>query len=119
MLEGAEDEPADRVPVLVGQLDVEQVVEISSTGRAAVDEVVAVGQPLDVVGLGVVLVDDLADELLETVLERDQAGDAAVLVGDDREVELAGLHLAHQPATGLFSGMKRTGRARSSTGLSP
>ena len=29
---------------------------------------------------------------------------AAVLVGDDREVELLGLHLAHQPVHGLVLG---------------
>ena len=72
--------------------------------HAAVDEVVAVGQALDGQLLDVVLVDDLADQLLEAVLQRDQAGDAAVLVGDDREVELAGLHLAHQPGDRLVLG---------------
>ena len=46
--------------------------------------------------LDVVLVDDLADELFEAVLQGHQAGDPAVLVGDDRQVELVTLHLAHQ-----------------------
>ncbi len=35
------------------------------------------------------LVDDLADELFDQVLERDHAGGASVLVDDDGEVELA------------------------------
>ena len=82
---------------------VEQLVEIGDA-HAAVDRVVAVGQALDLGVFLVVLVDDLADQLLEAVLERDQPGDRAVLVGDEREVELLGLHLAHQPVDRLVLG---------------
>ena len=103
VLERAEHEPADRVPLLVGQLQAEQLGQLVDR-RAAVDEVVTVGLALHVVGLDVVLVDDLAHQLLEAVLQRHQPGDAAVLVGHDREVELAGLHLAHQPADRLVLG---------------
>ena len=103
MFERAEHEPADGVPVVVGEFAVEQLVQLVDR-HPAVDQVVAVRQVLDLGALGVVLVDDLADQLLEAVLERDQPGDVAVLVGDDREVELAGLHLAHQPADRLVLG---------------
>ena len=103
MLERAEQEAADGVPVVVGDAHAEQVVEVVDR-RAAVDEVVAVGEALDLGVLLVVLVDDLADQLLEAVLQGDQPGERAVLVGDEREVELLGLHLAHQPAHRLVLG---------------
>ena len=45
-------------------------------------------QLLDERLLHVVLVGDLADDLLDDVLDRDQAGGAAVLVDDDRDVGL-------------------------------
>ncbi len=44
----------------------------------------------------VVLVADLADDLLEQVLHRREARRAAVLVDHDRERELPALHLAQQ-----------------------
>ena len=59
--------------------------------------------------LDVVLVDDLADQLLEAVLQGDQSDDAAVLVGDDGQVELAGLHLSHQAADRLVLGDEADG----------
>ena len=46
--------------------------------------------------LDVELVDDVAHQLLEEVLERDQPGRAAVLVDHDRHVELLLLHLAQE-----------------------
>ena len=68
--------------------------------------------------LDVVLVDDLADQLLDEVLERDQAGGAAVLVDDDRHVELLGLHLAQQLGDPLGLGHERApGGASSRTGV--
>ena len=69
-----------------------------------------VGQVLDVGVLDVVLVDDLADQLLEAVLQRHQAGRAAVLVDEQRHVELLGLHLAHEPGDRLGLGHE-AGRA--------
>ena len=38
-----------------------------------------------------------ADEFLEAVLEGHEPGDRPILVGDQGEVVLLGLHLAHQP----------------------
>ena len=54
--------------------------------------------------VGVVLVGDLAHDLLEQVLERDETGGAAVLVEDDRHVELLRAHLAQQLGHPLLLG---------------
>ena len=56
----------------------------SSTGMRAVTRQLAVGQALDGRLLHVVLVDDLAHQLLDQVLQGDQAGRAAVLVDHHR-----------------------------------
>ncbi len=101
--EGAEHEPGDGVPVLVGQLDLEEVVQVADA-HPAVDDVRAVGEVQDLPVLTVELVDDLADQLLQAVLQGDHAGDVAVLVQDDGQVELLGLHLAHQPVERLVLG---------------
>ena len=50
----------------------------------------------DRLGLDVVLVADLADDLLEQVLDRHQARGAAVLVDDDRALNLLALELLQQ-----------------------
>ena len=50
----------------------------------------------DRLGLDVVLVANLADDLLEQVLDRHQAGGAAVLVDDDRDLHLLALELLQQ-----------------------
>ena len=54
--------------------------------------------------LDVVLVGDLAHDLLEDVLDGDEAGGAAVLVDDDRDVGLLCLHLPQQLVDGLALG---------------
>ena len=60
--------------------------------------------------LDVVLVDDLADQLLDAVLQGDQPGGAAVLVDDDGHVELA------RPASRASAGPPAWSRARSGRG---
>ena len=68
--------------------------------------------------LDVVLVGDLADDLLEDVLDRDQAGGAAVLVDDDRDVGALCLHLAQQVVDRLGVGHEHAPAAsRESTAL--
>ena len=71
---------------------VQQVVH----GGPPVDPRLVVGEQHDHRLLGVVLVLDLADDLLEQVLDRHQAGRAAVLVEHDRDVDLAPLELVEQ-----------------------
>ena len=95
MAEEVEHQPADGVPVGVGQLDLEQFVDLVDRGAAGHPEA-AVGEALDLGGLDVVLVDDLPHDLLEEVLQGDEAGGAAVLVDDDRHVELVLLHLPEE-----------------------
>ena len=56
----------------------------------------AVVESLDRRLLDVELVDDVTHQLLEQVLERDEAGRAAVLVDHDGHVELLLLHLAQE-----------------------
>src|SRR6266550_7184952 len=87
LAEQLEDESPDRVPLLVRELGIEQFVHIVDRGLAghAIDPVA----DRDHIGhLGVVLVGDLADQLLQQVLQRDDAGDGSVLIRDDGLVEL-------------------------------
>ena len=89
-------EAADRVVLLVlGQAELEALVDLVDRHDAG-DERGAVGSPADLGRLDVVLVGDLADQLLEQVLEGDEAGRAAVLVDDDGEVHLLLAHLPQQ-----------------------
>ena len=73
-------------------------------------------------GLDVVLVPNLADDLLEQILERDEAGRAAVFVDDDRHLDLPALEFlqqlrhalgfghehrrTHEPRNGLAAGVR-------------
>ena len=85
--EALQHEAADRVELLVAEVGAELLVEVGDLGQR-LDAVVA-APVLDDVVLGlveVVLVLDVADDLLEHVLDRDQPGDAAVLVDHDRDV---------------------------------
>ena len=92
----------------------------SSTGVPPGTSADAVGTPADLGLLDVVLVGDLADQLLEEVLEGDEAGGAAVLVDDDGEVHLLLAHLPQQLGAPAWS-RARTGPAgrREPTGSSP
>ena len=90
-----EDEATDRVPLGVGQLDAELLAHVVD-GRTPPHAQGAVVETFDRRLFDVVLVGDLAHDLLEQVLQRDQARGAAVLVDHDRHVELLGAHLAEQ-----------------------
>ena len=67
--------------------------------------------------LAVELVDDLADQLLDEVLEGDEPGGPAVLVDDDGHVERAGLHLAQQLGDPLGLGDELGGAHEGEHGL--
>ena len=77
------------------RFDVEQLGQVVDVGPA-VDPRLVVREPDDERLLLVVLVLDLADDLLEEVLDRDQARRPAVFVEHDREVDLAPLELVEQ-----------------------
>src|SRR5699024_11386824 len=89
--------PARGCAVVVVDLQTEEIPDLGAPGPGGHAEA-AVAQVLDL-GLGrVVLVGDLPDDLLEHVLDGDDAGHSAVLVDHHRDVDVAGLHLAqHVP----------------------
>src|SRR6476469_9563344 len=86
--DGGGEQATDRVVLVIVEIGPETFVEIGDR-RERIDVEMPVGLRRDqlrlVHGL-VVLVVDVADDLLQHVLDRDQAGDAAVLVDDDRHV---------------------------------
>src|SRR3977135_3595359 len=79
------DRAADRVEALVGERRAEAVVELVDREHAA-DAVRVVVDLLDLHLGDVELVLDLADDLLDQILERQDPRHRAVLVDDDREV---------------------------------
>ena len=81
----AEDETGDRMEVLVGQVGAEPRVELVDREHP-VDAVLVVGDLLDRLLGHVELVLDLADDLLEQILERRDPDHRAVLVDDHGEV---------------------------------
>ena len=88
----------------------------SSIGSRAVTRTEPSAQALDRRTLDVVLVGDLADDLLEDVLDGDQAGGAAVLVDHDHQVRAGGLHLGQQVVDRLGLRTKVASRISSTTG---
>ena len=85
-----DDETGDRDGLFVRQVPVHLAVEIADRDAAVdIDGAVRLRADRDVAN--VVLVGDLADDLLQNVLERDQALDLTVLVDDERELNLAAL----------------------------
>ena len=93
--EQVEHQATDGVPGAVGQLGAEQLVGVVHRVARTHDHR-PVLTALDRGLLHVELVDDVAHQLLEQVLERDQPRRAAVLVDDDGHVELLLLHLAQE-----------------------
>jgi hypothetical protein len=91
------DEAADGLEFVGRQGDVERLVDRGER-RVAGDALAAAGERVDA-RLGVVLVElvlDLAHDLLEDVLEREQAGGVAELVDDDGDVVAIGAEVAQQ-----------------------
>ena len=66
-----ENQPANRVPLVVGEVDPDELAEVGHR-EPAIDPPTAVLLDLDERHLDVVLVDDLTDKLLQQVLEGDQ-----------------------------------------------
>jgi hypothetical protein len=87
-------EAADRVVlilVLELEVEVEQLQDLVDVGPA-VDARLVVGQPDDHRLLDVVLILDLAHDLLDDVLHRGEAVGAAVFVDHEGKVNVRGLH---------------------------
>ena len=83
-----DDEAGDGRRLLVGQVPVHRAVEVADRHRA-VDVDRAVRLRAHALHGDVVLVGDVADDLLEDVLERHQPLHLAILVDDQRDVRLA------------------------------
>ena len=86
---------ADGLEALALDLDVQPLHDLVDVHLAAEDEAAAALVD-DRLGLDVVLVADLADDLLQQVLDGDQSGGAAVLVDDDGALRLLALKLLQQ-----------------------
>src|SRR6056297_2995508 len=86
-LQQVQQEAGQGVDMLLGQGQAEAAVNVAQ-GRAAVDHEHARLEGPDQGVLEIVFVLDLADDLLDDVLEGDDALDAAVFVHDNREVDL-------------------------------
>src|SRR6478735_9572751 len=85
----------------IGELRAEILVEIADAGAAAYQEL-PVGLAADVLlVLDVVFVIDLAHDLLDHILDRDQSGDAAVLVPGDGHVIAADTQFPQQHVDAL------------------
>src|SRR5262249_30053600 len=82
------DEPGDGSGFLVRQIPIHGTVEVADRDPA-IDRDGAVELRLDARHRNVVLVLDVADDLLENILERDETHDLAVLVDHEREWTLA------------------------------
>ena len=106
-----EDQPTDRVvfgAVLEPELGIEGLRQLVDVGPP-VDPDFVRGQPDQHRLLDVVLVLDLADDLLEQVLDRDQSRGPTVLVEHDRDVHLAPLELMKQVIDGHGFGHEHGG----------
>ncbi len=118
--DGLADQPADGVDLVLVEVDVEQLGEVVDVQRGARPGIRPSPSSSTSGGLAVVLVGDLADDLLEDVLDRDQPGRAAVLVDDDRDVDLVALHLAQQVVDRLALGHEAASAASArATGTVP
>src|SRR5918994_2726693 len=95
------DEPAEGSEVIVLlETKLQRVPDILDR-QAAVRQQDVRGDKLEERALRVVLILDLADDLFEDVLDRDQPGRAAVLVGDDGDVDVLPLELCEHVAQAL------------------
>src|SRR5207247_7188873 len=107
-----EDEAGHGVVVLDRQVDAELLVEVVDRERA-VDPDAPVRELLDRLVREVELVLDLADDLLEQVLERDNTLHRAILVDDDRHVLLLAAKLVQEggEVLGLGNDVRRADQA--------
>src|SRR5690606_22971021 len=94
-------EPADRVELIVAELRAEVVVELRDTRLTAYRELPLAFAANVEIFVRVVLIADVADDLLEHIFDRDEPGDAAVLIDDDRHVMMADAKLLEQHVEAL------------------
>ena len=107
-----EDESADGVVVVVGEVAAELLVEVVD-GERAVDAHRVVADALDGLVGQVELVLDLTDDLFEQILERHDSLHRAVFVDHDREMLVRAPELREQRGEILGLGTIETGRTSS------
>jgi hypothetical protein len=115
------DEAAEGVVRPVGQSDASLGLEIAAV-QEAVDVGAAAGRGSGGTGARVVLVADLADDLLDEVLDGDDPVGAPVLVDDHDRLPAQCRNSLSAASSGLPPGIAATGRASSPTvraGLQP
>src|SRR5262249_25641443 len=91
-VQGGQHPTGPRLVVLLGQGPIQRLVQLVDVGGGA-HPVAAVGQSLHGGGGAIVLVVDLAHDLLEVVLQRPPPRPPAVLVDDHGQVVARALHL--------------------------
>ena len=87
------DQAVDRDPFVLRQLDLQDAIEIVDRD-VPVDQRPIARQALDGGARSVVFILDFADDLLEDVLQRDDAGEPAELIDNDGDMDLLALELA-------------------------
>ena len=111
--ERLQHEAADGVELVVGERRAELRVEVVDLGlRLDAETAVGLGDDVVLALVEVVFVLDVADDLLEHVLDRDEARHAAVLVDDDRDVVAVGAEVAQQHVEALRLGHEHGGPQR-------
>ena len=100
-----QDEAADRVARITAELNAQRRIEVLNAG-SRLDAVAPAPIDLDVVRrfVKVVFVLDIADNLFEYVLDRNQAADPGVFINDDRHVIMRDAELAQQDIEALRFG---------------
>ncbi len=89
------DETAESIPPFLWQLDVQMLINLIQR-RPCIEQIFVFPHHLDGRLLGIVFVLDLTDDLLQQILDRHDAGRAAILIHHDRHVHVALLHLLQQ-----------------------
>ena len=99
------EQTAHRINIFIVEFTAENLAQLinTQTGRET-ERAVIVQRVLG--ALMVVLVRNVADQLLNQVLKGDQAGGAAVLVNNNRHVRGLALHLTQQVHSALRLGLK-------------
>ena len=103
------EQTAHRINIFILEFTTENLAQLINTQAGRQTERAVIVQRV----LGafvVVLVRDVADQLLNQILKRDQTGGAAVLINNNRHVRGLTLHLTQQVHGALRLGLK-TGRA--------
>ena len=104
------DHAADGVELVVGELAAEAVVEVGDR-RERADQEAAIGLGLDQLLarriIFIVFVVDFADDFLEHILDRDQAGQTAIFVDHDGHVIARQAELLEQDVQALGFGNHR------------